>query len=98
MFFCIRSKPRCSQQLFTDGSSGEQCAKPKQPQKPYNHPEMSEVLKIKVGCFLGKHMHLGYLKQMSLFIKIPLWNENIEFITVACKTKNMGKKKILGIL
>ncbi|XP_009892114.1 PREDICTED: m7GpppN-mRNA hydrolase [Charadrius vociferus] len=42
-----RSKLRCSQQLFTDGSSGEQCVKPKQPQKPYNHPEMSEVLKIK---------------------------------------------------
>ncbi|NWX74748.1 DCP2 hydrolase, partial [Alca torda] len=42
-----RSKLRCSQQVFTDGSSGEQCVKPKQPQKPYNHPEMSEALKIK---------------------------------------------------
>ncbi|XP_009989296.1 PREDICTED: m7GpppN-mRNA hydrolase, partial [Tauraco erythrolophus] len=42
-----RSKLRCSQQLFTDGSSGEQLVKPKQPQKPYNNPEMSEVLKIK---------------------------------------------------
>ncbi|XP_068279255.1 m7GpppN-mRNA hydrolase isoform X5 [Nyctibius grandis] len=42
-----RSKLRCSQQVFTDGFSGEQCVKPKQPQKPYNHPEMSEVLKIK---------------------------------------------------
>ncbi|NWW54764.1 DCP2 hydrolase, partial [Pedionomus torquatus] len=42
-----RSKLRCSQQVFTDGSSGEQCVKPKQPQKPYNNPEMSEILKIK---------------------------------------------------
>ncbi|PKU47302.1 m7 -mrna hydrolase isoform x2 [Limosa lapponica baueri] len=42
-----RSKLRCSQQVFTDGSSGEQWVKPKQPQKPYNHPEMSEALKIK---------------------------------------------------
>ncbi|KAF1472937.1 UNVERIFIED_CONTAM: m7GpppN-mRNA hydrolase, partial [Eudyptes robustus] len=42
-----RSKLRCSQQVFTDGFSGEQCVKPKQPQKPYNQPEMSEVLKIK---------------------------------------------------
>ncbi|NWY56385.1 DCP2 hydrolase, partial [Chionis minor] len=42
-----RSKLRCSQHVFTDGSSAEQWMKPKQPQKPYNHPEMSEVLKIK---------------------------------------------------
>ncbi|NXG73977.1 DCP2 hydrolase, partial [Baryphthengus martii] len=49
-----RSKLRCSQyvftdgqQLFTDGFSGEQWVKAKQPQKPYNHTEMSEVLKIK---------------------------------------------------
>ncbi|XP_042643659.1 m7GpppN-mRNA hydrolase isoform X1 [Tyto alba] len=42
-----RSKLRCSQQVFTDGFSGEQSVKPKQPQKPYNHPEPSEVLKIK---------------------------------------------------
>ncbi|XP_072716417.1 m7GpppN-mRNA hydrolase isoform X1 [Ciconia boyciana] len=42
-----RSKLRCSQQVFTDGFSGEQWVKPKQPQKPYNHAEMSEVLKIK---------------------------------------------------
>ncbi|NWJ05527.1 DCP2 hydrolase, partial [Crypturellus undulatus] len=43
----VRSKPRCSQQTCTDSSSGEQWIKPKQPQKPYNHAEMSEVLKIK---------------------------------------------------
>ncbi|XP_010159097.1 PREDICTED: m7GpppN-mRNA hydrolase, partial [Eurypyga helias] len=43
-----RSKLRCSgQQVFTDGFSGEQCVKPKQTQKPHNHPEMSEALKIK---------------------------------------------------
>ncbi|XP_051638617.1 m7GpppN-mRNA hydrolase isoform X4 [Manacus candei] len=43
-----RSKLRCSQQVFTDGFSGEQCThKPKQPQKPYNNAEVSEVLKIK---------------------------------------------------
>ncbi|XP_074876749.1 m7GpppN-mRNA hydrolase isoform X5 [Buteo buteo] len=42
-----RSKLRCSHHVFTDGFSGEQWVKPKQPQKPYNHPEMSEVLKIK---------------------------------------------------
>ncbi|NXL65730.1 DCP2 hydrolase, partial [Chordeiles acutipennis] len=42
-----RSKLRCSQQVFTDGFSGEQWVKPKQPQKPYNHPEVSEALKIK---------------------------------------------------
>ncbi|NWU94632.1 DCP2 hydrolase, partial [Upupa epops] len=42
-----RSKLRCSQQLFTDSFSGEQWLKPKQPQKPYNHAEMSEVFKIK---------------------------------------------------
>ncbi|NXT00722.1 DCP2 hydrolase, partial [Jacana jacana] len=42
-----RSKLRCSQQVFTDGSSGEQWLKTKQPQKPYNHPEMFEALKIK---------------------------------------------------
>ncbi|XP_065519638.1 m7GpppN-mRNA hydrolase isoform X4 [Lathamus discolor] len=42
-----RSKLRCSQQVFTDGFLGEQCVKPKQPQKPYNHTEMAEVLKIK---------------------------------------------------
>lgn len=50
LFSCTRSKLRCSQQMFTDGFSGEQLVKPKQPQKPYNHPEVSEVLKIKVGC------------------------------------------------
>ncbi|NXT23483.1 DCP2 hydrolase, partial [Syrrhaptes paradoxus] len=44
---CTRFKLRCSQQVFTDGASGEQCVKPKQPQKPCNHPEMPEVLKIK---------------------------------------------------
>lgn len=70
LFSCPRSKLRCSQQVFTDGFSGEQWVKPKQPQKPYNHPEVSEVLKIKVSCFLGKHMHLDYLKQMSLFIQV----------------------------
>ncbi|KQK84310.1 m7GpppN-mRNA hydrolase isoform X2 [Amazona aestiva] len=58
-----RSKIRCSQQVFTDGFPGEQCVKPKQPQKPYNHPEMAEVLKIKVGCLIGKHMYLDSLKQ-----------------------------------
>uniref|UniRef100_A0A8D0FRT1 mRNA-decapping enzyme 2 n=1 Tax=Strix occidentalis caurina TaxID=311401 RepID=A0A8D0FRT1_STROC len=42
-----RSKLRCSQQVFTDGFSGEQSVKPKQPQKPYNHPELSEVLKMR---------------------------------------------------
>uniref|UniRef100_A0A663MVS1 m7GpppN-mRNA hydrolase n=1 Tax=Athene cunicularia TaxID=194338 RepID=A0A663MVS1_ATHCN len=42
-----RSKLRCSQQVFTDGFSGEHSVKPKQPQKPNNHPEQSEVLKIK---------------------------------------------------
>ncbi|NXA92186.1 DCP2 hydrolase, partial [Melanocharis versteri] len=42
-----RSKLRCSQQVSTDGFSGEQGVKPKQPQKPCNHPEVSEVLKIK---------------------------------------------------
>ncbi|NXE12885.1 DCP2 hydrolase, partial [Lophotis ruficrista] len=42
-----RSKLRCSQQVFADCFSGEQWVKPKQPQKPYNHPEMSEVLKLK---------------------------------------------------
>ncbi|NWR65446.1 DCP2 hydrolase, partial [Bucorvus abyssinicus] len=42
-----RSKLRCSQQVFTDGFSGEQWVKPKLAQKPYNHTEMSEVLKIK---------------------------------------------------
>ncbi|NXT85456.1 DCP2 hydrolase, partial [Zapornia atra] len=40
-----RSKLRCSQQVFTDGFSGELCVKPKQPQKPCN--EMSEALKLK---------------------------------------------------
>ncbi|NXU65542.1 DCP2 hydrolase, partial [Horornis vulcanius] len=47
LFSCIRFKLRCSQQVFTDGFSGEQLVKPKQPQKPYNHSEVSEVLKIK---------------------------------------------------
>ncbi|NXO00606.1 DCP2 hydrolase, partial [Rhinopomastus cyanomelas] len=42
-----RAKLRCSQQVFTDGFSGEQWVKPKQPQKPYNHTEMSDVFKIK---------------------------------------------------
>ncbi|KAM6034356.1 m7GpppN-mRNA hydrolase isoform 3-T3 [Chlamydotis macqueenii] len=42
-----RSKLRCSQQVFADCFSGEQWVKPKQPQKPYNHPEMSEALKLK---------------------------------------------------
>ncbi|KFQ31569.1 m7GpppN-mRNA hydrolase, partial [Merops nubicus] len=42
-----RSKLRCSQQVFTEGFSGEQWVKPKQPQKPYNHTEVSEFLKIK---------------------------------------------------
>ncbi|KAM6391419.1 m7GpppN-mRNA hydrolase [Rhynochetos jubatus] len=43
-----RSKLRCgSQQVYTDGFSGEQCVKAKQPQKPHNQPEMSEALKIK---------------------------------------------------
>ncbi|NXU52004.1 DCP2 hydrolase, partial [Turnix velox] len=42
-----RPKLRCSQQMFTDGSSGEQLVKPKQPQKLCNHPDMSEVLKVK---------------------------------------------------
>uniref|UniRef100_A0A8C7EDN8 m7GpppN-mRNA hydrolase n=1 Tax=Nothoprocta perdicaria TaxID=30464 RepID=A0A8C7EDN8_NOTPE len=43
----VRSKLRCSQQAFTDSFSGEQWIKPKQPQKPYNHADMSEVLKVK---------------------------------------------------
>ncbi|XP_027568432.2 m7GpppN-mRNA hydrolase isoform X1 [Pipra filicauda] len=44
----VGSKLRCNQQVFTDGFSGEQCThKPKQPQKPYNNAEVSEVLKIK---------------------------------------------------
>ncbi|XP_071437191.1 m7GpppN-mRNA hydrolase isoform X1 [Pithys albifrons albifrons] len=42
-----RSKLRCSQQVLTDGFSGEQCVKSKQVQKPCNHPEASEVLKVK---------------------------------------------------
>ncbi|NWX92256.1 DCP2 hydrolase, partial [Nothoprocta pentlandii] len=43
----VRSKLRCSQQAFTDSFSGEQWIKPKQPQKPYIHADMSEVLKVK---------------------------------------------------
>ncbi|XP_019388029.1 PREDICTED: m7GpppN-mRNA hydrolase isoform X1 [Crocodylus porosus] len=45
----VRSKLRYSQQVFADGPLGDQWAKHKQPQpqKPYNHSEMSEVLKIK---------------------------------------------------
>ncbi|KAM7166474.1 m7GpppN-mRNA hydrolase isoform 2-T2 [Macrochelys suwanniensis] len=45
-----RSKLRYSQQVFTDGSPGDQWTKYRQPQqqKPYNnHSEMSEALKIK---------------------------------------------------
>ncbi|KAJ7417685.1 m7GpppN-mRNA hydrolase [Willisornis vidua] len=42
-----RSKLRCSQQVLTDGFSGEQCVKSKQVQKPCSHPEASEVLKVK---------------------------------------------------
>ncbi|KFV63978.1 m7GpppN-mRNA hydrolase, partial [Dryobates pubescens] len=42
-----RSKLRCSQQVLTDGFSGEQGVKTKQPQKPYSHTEISEALKIK---------------------------------------------------
>ncbi|NXL90856.1 DCP2 hydrolase, partial [Alectura lathami] len=42
-----RSKPRSSQQVSTDGSSGEQGIKQKQPQKPCNHPETSEMSKTK---------------------------------------------------
>ncbi|NWW79317.1 DCP2 hydrolase, partial [Climacteris rufus] len=42
-----RSKPRCSQQVSADGVSGEQCVKPKQPQKPCNPPEVSESSKGK---------------------------------------------------
>ncbi|NXJ00751.1 DCP2 hydrolase, partial [Psophia crepitans] len=42
-----RPKLRSGQQVFTDGFSGEQGVKPKQPQKPYNNPEMSEASKIK---------------------------------------------------
>ncbi|NXY41989.1 DCP2 hydrolase, partial [Ceuthmochares aereus] len=54
-----RSKTRCSQQVLTDGSSGEQCVKPKQPQKPCNHSEMSEVLKMKNQSFKsnGRKQH-----------------------------------------
>ncbi|XP_039400300.1 m7GpppN-mRNA hydrolase isoform X4 [Mauremys reevesii] len=45
-----RSKIRYSQQVFTDGSPGDQWTKyrPPQQQKPYNnHSDMSEALKIK---------------------------------------------------
>ncbi|NWH71004.1 DCP2 hydrolase, partial [Piaya cayana] len=54
-----RSKTRCSQQVHTDGSSGEQCAKPKQPQKPCNHSETSEVMKMKSQSFKsnGRKQH-----------------------------------------
>lgn len=62
LFSCTRSRLRSSQQLFTDGSSGEQWMKQKQQQKPCNHPEMSEVLKTKVGCSLVKHVHLDLIK------------------------------------
>lgn len=48
-----RSRLRNSQQLFTDGSSGEQWMKQKQQQKPCNHPEMSEVLKTKSQSLKG---------------------------------------------
>ncbi|NXC39966.1 DCP2 hydrolase, partial [Penelope pileata] len=47
-----RSKLRSSHQALTDGSSGEQL-KQKQPQKPYNHPEMCEALKIKSQTLKG---------------------------------------------
>ncbi|KYO48813.1 m7GpppN-mRNA hydrolase isoform X1 [Alligator mississippiensis] len=45
----VRSKLRYSQQVFADGPLGDQWTKHRQPQpqKPYNHSEMSEVLKIK---------------------------------------------------
>ncbi|KAM9138319.1 m7GpppN-mRNA hydrolase isoform 2-T2 [Pangshura tecta] len=45
-----RSKLRYSQQVFTDGSPGDQWTKYRQPQqqKPYNnHSDMSEALKVK---------------------------------------------------
>lgn len=98
LFSCARSKLRCSQQVFTDGFSGEQWVKPKLPQKPYNHTEMSEVLKIKVGCFLGKHMHLGLLKQMSLFMRVPLWKENSAFYHASKQKYKHGGKIILRFL
>lgn len=76
LFSCTRSKLRCSQQVFTDGFSGEHLVKPKQPQKPHNHPEVSEVLKVRVGCLLGKHIHLDCLKQMSLFMRVSSLGQN----------------------
>ncbi|XP_010216952.1 PREDICTED: m7GpppN-mRNA hydrolase isoform X1 [Tinamus guttatus] len=53
----VRSKPRCGQQTCTDSSSGEQWIKPKQPQKPCNHAEISEVLKIKNLRANGRKQH-----------------------------------------
>lgn len=73
LFSCTRSRLRNSQQLFTDGSSGEQWMKQKQQQKPCNHPEMSEVLKTKVGCSLVKHVHLDLIK-IDFFLSVPPWN------------------------
>ncbi|OXB79490.1 UNVERIFIED_CONTAM: hypothetical protein H355_013886 [Colinus virginianus] len=54
-----RSRLRSSQQLFTDGPSGEQWMKQKQQQKPYNHPEMSEVLKSKSQSLKGNGRKLN---------------------------------------
>lgn len=91
LFSCTRSKLRCSQQVLTDGFSGEHLVKPKQLQKLSNHPEVSEVLKIKVGCFLGRHMHLDYLKQI-IFVHEGFLSRTkpVNFITTECKSRNVG--------
>uniref|UniRef100_A0A8C9FM60 m7GpppN-mRNA hydrolase n=1 Tax=Pavo cristatus TaxID=9049 RepID=A0A8C9FM60_PAVCR len=88
-----RSRLRSSQQLFADGSSGEQWMKQKQQQKPCNHPEMSEVLKTKVGCSSVEHVHLDLVKIDGFFISVPPWNKNTEFYEHSMQNKSIKKKK-----
>lgn len=55
-----RTKFRHSQQLFPEGSPGDQWVKHRQPlqQKPYNnHSEMSDLLKAKVSDNTFKDFH-----------------------------------------
>lgn len=70
-----RTKFRHSQQLFPEGSPGDQWVKHRQPlqQKPYNnHSEMSDLLKAKVS-----DIHLKIFITLGHLTLKPIWVEEL---------------------
>lgn len=83
-----RTKFRHSQQLFPEGSPGDQWIKHRQPlqQKPYsNHSEMSDLLKAKVSDNTFKDFH-NFRFDFEMYLNVELQIDSYRALNCCSKT------------